>query len=161
MQQQLLIADSDGYLSDLYLKYFGAHGYCVRVVSGGVECLTALRETPPDVLVLDTELRWGGADGVLSVMDEENGLSTVPVVLLNDKDGRAAGDEAPLSWPSTPVEDSVSLKWPDPTSLSSLRGSANKPPLAVQVVDRLLKPFYFQKLLDSIGSAAGRPMQPR
>lgn len=120
MEQRLLIADADSYLSDLYLKYFGAHGYSVRVASGGVECLTALRETTPDVLVLDTELKWGGADGVLAVMDEEDDLSTIPIVLLNDK-----------------------------------------PLLAARVIDRLHKPFYFQKLLDSIGTAAGRPMQPR
>lgn len=161
MQQQLLIADADDGLSDLYLKYFGAQGYSVRVVSGGVECVTALRETPPDVLVLDTELKWGGADGVLSIMNEEDGFSTIPVVLLNDTDGKTADDAACLSWPSMPADDAAILKWPAPTLLSVQGGSPNKPPVAAPVVDRLLKPFRFQNLLDSIGSAAGRPAQPR
>lgn len=166
MNKQLLIADADGYLSDLYLKYFGAHGYCVRVASGGVECLTALRETPPDVLVLDTELKWGGADGVLSVMDEEDGLSAIPVVLLNDSNGMSTGDKVPLSWSSTPIDDVAGLNWPAPTSISSqagnlLGGCLKKSPVDAQVVDRLLKPFYFQKLLDSIGTATTQPTLPR
>lgn len=160
MTQRLLIADADSYLSDLYQKYFGAHGYSVRVASGGVECLTALRETTPDVLVLDTELKWGGADGVLAIMDEEDGFATIPIVLLNDTDRKAAGDAVPLDWPST-SDDDVSLNWPAPTSLSLLEGSPIKPLLAARVIDRLHKPFYFQNLLDSIGTAAGRPMQPR
>lgn len=89
MERQLLIADADSFLSDIYRTYFTAHGYSVRVTAGGVECLTALRETTPDVLVLDTELKWGGADGVLAVMDEEERLASVPVVLLNDVHGQA------------------------------------------------------------------------
>lgn len=157
MPQRILIADADSYLSDLYQKYFGAHGYSVRVAAGGVECLTALRETTPDVLVLDTELKWGGADGVLAVMDEEDGLSTIPIVLLNDTNGQAAGDAAPLTWPSTPDNDDVSLNWPAPASLSLLEGSPIKPLLAARVIDRLHKPFYFQHLLDSVGTAAQRP----
>ena len=146
MELQLLIADGDGCLSALDLKSFAAHGYCVRVASGGVECLMALRETTPDVLVLDTELRWGGADGVLAVMDEEHHLSTIPIVLLHDTDGMDTGDSVSLSWPSISKRDA--------TSLSS---TPNKRPLATQVVDRLLKPFRFQNLLDSIGTATARP----
>lgn len=159
--QQLLIADADDYLSDLYQKYFAAHGYSVRVASGGVECLTALRETTPDVLVLDAELKWGGADGVLAVMDEEDGLSTIPIVLLNDTDGKSTSDEVPLAWPSTPDDDDVSLHWPAPTSLSLSDGNPINKLLAARVIDRLHKPFYFQNLLESIGTAAGRPMQPQ
>ena len=42
MEQQLLISGADHHLSDLYHKFFTAHGYAVRVANGGVECLTAL-----------------------------------------------------------------------------------------------------------------------
>lgn len=155
--QQLLIADADDDLSDVYQKYFAAHGYSVRVTSGGVECLMALRETTPDVLVLDSELKWGGADGVLAVMVEEDGLSTIPVVLLNGTDGTGAGDDAPLAGPSTPSRDDVGLKWPAPISLSLRDNGPIKPPLAAQVIERLHKPFYFQNLLDSLGTAEARP----
>jgi DNA-binding response OmpR family regulator len=178
MEQQLLIADADGYLSDLYLKYFAAHGYSVRVASGGVECLKALRETPPDVLVLDTELKWGGADGVLAVMDEEDGLSKIPIVLLNDMDGKQPGDPISLAWTITPTDatpgENMPFVWPsalerdvtglyclDENSTPSLSSNPNKRALTAQVVDRLLKPFRFQNLLDSIGTATARPRHPR
>lgn len=161
MEQQLLIADGDGSLTDLYQKYFAAHGYSVRVALGGVECVTALRETPPDVLVLDTELKWGGADGVLTVMEEENGLSNVPIVLLNDRDRKTNGDDVPLAWPSSPAEEATRLEWATPALPPSMPASVNTLPLGAQVVDRLLKPFYFQNLLASIGTATTRPMPPR
>ena len=161
MEQQLLIADADGFLSDIYRKYFAAHGYSVRVASGGVECLTALRETPPDVLVLDSELKWGGAHGVLAVMDEDDGLSTVPIVLLNELDGKVTDETDPPAWLSFSASDVGILKWPDGTSMPSPSNGRKQLPLPAQVVDHLLKPFRLQELLDSIGAAVSRPTQPR
>lgn len=157
MKNQLLIADADGSLSELYLTYFAAFGYSVRVAKRGVECLAALRETLPDVLVLDTERKWGGADGVLSVMDEEDGLSKIPIVLLSDADGNAAGDKAPESCQSASVGSSFRLKWPAPTPHSELNSTPTQPPVAVQVVERLLKPFQFKKLLESVGNGGRTP----
>lgn len=95
MVQQLLIADADSSISGSYLEYFAAHGYIVRIASGAVECLTALRMAPPppDVLVLVNELKWGGADGLLAVMEEDNNLSAIPTVLLSDADGMDAVDQ--------------------------------------------------------------------
>lgn len=156
MDQQLLIADADHQLSDLYQKYFTARGYSVRIASGGVECLKALRDTPPDVLVLDAELKWGGADGVLAVMDEEDGLSTIPVVLLNDVDARDADFRHPSMRLSSITDDAISLKWPALAALSSQAGNPGNGSAASRIVDHLPKPFRLQNLLDSISTAPAR-----
>ena len=140
-----------------------------------MECLKALRETPPDVLVLDTELKWGGADGVLAVMDEEDGLSkipvvllndteirgpeasvrlrpsTIPVALLNDTDAKDADGSVLVAGPSTPIDDAMRLKWPDHNSIPSSGGGPIKLPLADQVVARLVKPFRSQSLPEFAG----------
>ena len=43
--------------------------------------------------MLVTELKWGGADGLLAVMEEDNDLSTIPTVFLSDADGMDAVDQ--------------------------------------------------------------------
>jgi CheY-like chemotaxis protein len=71
----------------------------VAEAESGLECLEALRQQPPDILVLHRELLWGGSDGVLNVMRQDSGWSIIPVVLLGDRD---RGDELP-SCPHVPV----------------------------------------------------------
>jgi DNA-binding response OmpR family regulator len=53
----------------------------VETASDGMDCVEKLRCVTPVVLVLDLELRWGGADGVLAWLREEDAKLGVPVVL--------------------------------------------------------------------------------
>lgn len=155
MWQQLLISDADHHLSDLYHRFFRASGYAVRVANGGVECLTALRETRPNVHVLDAELKWGGADGVLTMMDEADGLSKSPIVLLNEPNKEGAANAEGLLNRSHSLDCSTEvLMWPTQGSLSPPMNSPNMVPRTFRIVDRLNKPFYFQDLLASIRAAS-------
>jgi CheY-like chemotaxis protein len=61
--------------------YLTARGYAVATATGGVECVALLDELSPDVLVLDADLLWGGANGVLAYL-RARGDRPVPVVLL-------------------------------------------------------------------------------
>ncbi len=72
---------ADAELCDLYRKYFTHHGWRVQTSEGGLECLSQLRQYAPHLLILDLELRWGGADGLLAVMRDDPGLARVPVIL--------------------------------------------------------------------------------
>ena len=54
----------------------------VRTCRTGIECLTALRESSIDVLILDTALPWGGADGILEVLTAPDGVDQQPLVFL-------------------------------------------------------------------------------
>src|SRR5215475_9748833 len=81
MEPVILIATADESLRTHYGMLFAEHGYRVVTVSGGLECLNKLYQAIPDMLILDQELLWGGAEGVLVLRD---GGSTIwpPVVLL-------------------------------------------------------------------------------
>jgi CheY-like chemotaxis protein len=75
------------------------YGFRVAEAESGLECLEALRQQPPDILVLHRELLWGGSDGVLNMMQQDIAWSTIPVVLLGHRERE---DELPTC-PSTPV----------------------------------------------------------
>jgi len=81
LAQTLLIADGDAKLCDLYRQCLTKHGYEVETSSDGLDCLRKLRHVTPVVLVLDLELRWGGCDGILAWLREEDPAHGVPVIL--------------------------------------------------------------------------------
>jgi DNA-binding response OmpR family regulator len=81
MKPTLLIAESDAELCDVYQRFITERGYEVETASDGLDCLAKLRQATPAAVVLDRELRWGGADGVLAWLREERATSGVAVVL--------------------------------------------------------------------------------
>ena len=82
MQQRLLVAAADSTSATRYSAYFSDVGYCVGTAADGLDCLTKLRRAAIDLLVLDQELLWGGAQGVLAWLREEFEREPIPVVLL-------------------------------------------------------------------------------
>ena len=80
---KLLVADSDCKLHDLYHNFFSRNGYEVETVSNGLDCIERIRLGSPDVLCLDTELCWGGSDGVIALMQEDALYSSIPVILID------------------------------------------------------------------------------
>jgi DNA-binding response OmpR family regulator len=81
MRPTLLIAESDAELRDACRRFLTAGGYDVETAADGLDCLEKLRRLVPVVLVLDREVRWGGADGVLAWLREESATSRASVVL--------------------------------------------------------------------------------
>jgi DNA-binding NtrC family response regulator len=79
----ILIADADQDLCDLFEQFFSRQGWQVRTAGGALECLAQLRQCPPHLLVLDADLPWGGADGLLAVMRDDPALARVPVLLTS------------------------------------------------------------------------------
>ena len=61
MNRRLLFAEGDPDLCRRYEIFFDEFGYEVETASDGLDCLEKLRQATPAVLVLDSELRWGGA----------------------------------------------------------------------------------------------------
>lgn len=116
MTSAVFIADADAELRDLYREFFTHHGWRVQTSEGGLECLSQMRRYSPHLLILDLELRWGGADGLLAVMRGDPGLARVPVVLTSTE----ASSEALSGLMSPPVVQALGK----PFSLTVLLGIA-------------------------------------
>lgn len=90
----VLLADGDGAALDVMRRYLLLRGYEVEVATGGVDCLAKLRRRSAGVLVLDLDLPWGGADGVLALMRGSRTLSRLPVILTSARPGAADRPDA-------------------------------------------------------------------
>lgn len=91
MTMRLMVADADEGILERCERFSSLNGIALRTATGGVECVAELRRWFPDVLVLDLDLPWGGGDGVLTVMREDDLLAGIPVVLLDRNAGTAFG----------------------------------------------------------------------
>ncbi len=87
MPLNMLIADADGELCEVFGGFFARRGYNVAAVEDGMACIAALQAPDaPDVLVLDWQLPWSVDDkaldwhGNLEWLRREN-LAEVAVVV--------------------------------------------------------------------------------
>jgi CheY-like chemotaxis protein len=95
MEPVILIAVADESLRIHFGLLFAEHGYRVVTASGGLECLNRLCRVVPEVLILDKELLWGGAEGVLEVLRGGGNTLWPPVILLTqDRSDELHGAQA-------------------------------------------------------------------
>jgi CheY-like chemotaxis protein len=85
MKPRFLIAHSDAGQRRRYRRLFSACGLRVFTARNGIDCLTQLGRVRPQVLLLDTQLLWGGSEGVLACLREDPALPRVRVVLLKSR----------------------------------------------------------------------------
>jgi DNA-binding response OmpR family regulator len=112
MKPTLLVAEGDAELCYFYQRFLTERGYEVETAADGLDCVRKMRRLTPAVLVLDRDLRWGGGDGVLAWLREENSISGVPVVLM------ASASHAPGG--SDDVKPPVVQVLPKPFALTAL-----------------------------------------
>lgn len=81
MKARLLLADPDKSLHGAYADFFSRAGFDVETAADGVECIGKLRLAGAEVLVVDADLAWGGADGVLDRVSGDPNVPWVPVTI--------------------------------------------------------------------------------
>ncbi len=86
MSTDLLIAEEDAELRELYDRLPFVTGCQVQTAVDGLDCWNKLRARSPDVLLINLEIPWGGGDGVLARL-REDGIE-LPAVFVT-------GDESP------------------------------------------------------------------
>lgn len=79
---RVLMADPDESLPPLYREALLHEGFELAQTASGLDCVAQLRARPPDILVLEPQLPWGGGEGVLAIMGEVPWLANVPVMVL-------------------------------------------------------------------------------
>ncbi len=82
MPLHVLAASSSAYRRWWYVDQLGAYGMVVATAVDGLDCVEQLRARRPDVLLLESLLRWGGSLGVLAVRADDIDLQEIPVVFL-------------------------------------------------------------------------------
>jgi DNA-binding response OmpR family regulator len=78
----ILIAEDDTVLRNLYVKKFSVSGYQLRTASNGQEALEMIRKEPPEVLVLDIHMPVMDGFQVLQQLPKES--RTYPVIMLSN-----------------------------------------------------------------------------
>lgn len=81
---RILVADADEPLLEIQQSYLWRHGHDVKIACNGLDCLSILRQYRPDVMVLNSDLPWGGSEGVLQLMGNDPTLRNTPVILTTD-----------------------------------------------------------------------------
>ncbi len=83
MPRKILIVDDDKAILSLVRKYFTAAGYSVVVTDNGSEGLMLVRESRPDVILVDVDMP--GLDGVsvCRVLKKEAATQNIPVVIMS------------------------------------------------------------------------------
>jgi DNA-binding response OmpR family regulator len=89
---RVLIADGDREFLNIAKRFMNQCGHEAKVASNGLECIACLRDSAPDIVVLDCELQWGGSDGVCEFMKEEPTLNAIPIILITDEELKSKTD---------------------------------------------------------------------
>ena len=80
--KNLLIAEDDPVLREVYVKKFTIAGYTIRVSSNGEEAEKAIAEQAPDALVLDINMPV--KDGFTVLQDYPKDKRGFPIVILTN-----------------------------------------------------------------------------
>jgi DNA-binding NtrC family response regulator len=83
MHDEFLIVDRDPLIRECCRKCLQARGYRVSVAADGLQCLEQLRKNPPDILVLDPDVLWGGGEGIIDYVVHDH-LGHPPFIVLAD-----------------------------------------------------------------------------
>jgi DNA-binding response OmpR family regulator len=83
MPEHILVVEDDPQIADLLRRGLIYEGYSVEVASDGSDALTAARDRPPDLVLLD--LMLPGMDG-LTVCKRLRAANDVPILILTARD---------------------------------------------------------------------------
>jgi DNA-binding response OmpR family regulator len=92
MRSTILFVDHDIKLTDAVARALTGRGHNIRACTNALECVQTLHEFAPTVLVLDRELLWGGAEGVLEYLIRDEPLMPPMVVVATNDDGTSLPD---------------------------------------------------------------------
>src|SRR5439155_26298576 len=81
--RRALVVEDDGQLRAVVAEYLRGEGFVVDEAGDGGGALSAARDAPPDVLVLDMQMPAMDGAAVLAGWNESPALKAVPVVVVS------------------------------------------------------------------------------
>ena len=82
--EKILLVEDDPFLIDIYTTKLKEAGFTVKVVEEGEAVLPALKESLPDVLVLDIVLPHVDGWEILRMIQKEKTLKKLKIVVLSN-----------------------------------------------------------------------------
>lgn len=81
---KILLVEDDPFLTTMYQTRFAGEGHEVMIAQDGETALTMLKQTPPNLVILDVMLPKLGGFAILEEMRKNTTLSNIPVVVLSN-----------------------------------------------------------------------------
>ena len=91
---KVLIVDDDQDLLDMIGLFIEIEGYQTELVTSGESALEAIRNAPPDLMILDLVMPGLGGFDVLSRMRKEFPQLNLPVIMVTAQEERSAHVQA-------------------------------------------------------------------
>ncbi len=85
MAEKIMVVDDDPVVRILVTEFLTSQGYSVNVVENGEECLRSLKETRPDILLVDCIMPdINGFDVIRSVRNNPQ-TADLPIVMMSSE----------------------------------------------------------------------------
>jgi len=84
MAKKILIVEDEEILSDLLQKRLKKEGYGVLLARNGEEGLKMIKETEPDLVLLDIIMPKMSGFQVMEEMNKEENLKKIPVIIISN-----------------------------------------------------------------------------
>lgn len=92
MKSSILFVDRDPGLAEAVRRTLTARGYPIHACSDGLSCLRILKDFCPTLLVLDSQILWGGSEGVLECLVTDFSLMPLMTVVTADEGASPVAD---------------------------------------------------------------------
>jgi DNA-binding response OmpR family regulator len=90
-RHSVLVVDDEPAIRELLKLHLANAGYEVRVAEDAIVAERALRETPPDLVVVDVALPYRGGLEFVAGLSADDELSRLPVIFITGHEGLASG----------------------------------------------------------------------
>lgn len=87
------IIDDDDDIRGIYMTKFNLEGFEVSAAANGEEGMKVIRETKPDVILLDIQMPVKNGIEVLQELHSDAELSKIPVIMLTNQDNETSFKE--------------------------------------------------------------------
>ncbi|NCU41977.1 MAG: response regulator, partial [Candidatus Moranbacteria bacterium] len=83
-QKRILLAEDDIFVRDMYSVRLKKDGYEVKTVKDGRQALEWLSKNTPDIILLDIMMPFMDGLEVLTEIQKNENLNTIPVIMLTN-----------------------------------------------------------------------------
>lgn len=80
----ILLAEDDEFIRDIYNRIFTMNGYNVIMASNGIEAMEKLEKTTPDLILLDIMMPYLNGKDVFKKIKANDKLKDIPIVFLTN-----------------------------------------------------------------------------